>query len=58
MHGNVIGAAQCITMGRICHTAGMGVLAVELRIEMLSSKYSIISESSGLEAGNIKPNLP
>lgn len=24
MHGSVIGAAQCISMGRICHTAGNG----------------------------------
>lgn len=31
MHGNVIGAAQCITMGRICHTAGNGGSHWELK---------------------------
>lgn len=55
----VIGAPQDVAIGRICHIARNGdILAVELRIGMISSKYFNISISSDLEPRNVTPNLP
>lgn len=53
------GSTVCCAIGRICHIARNGdILAVELRIGMISSKYFNISVSSDLEPRNVTPNLP
>lgn len=55
----VIGAPQYVAVGRICHIAKNGdILAVELRIRIISSIYFKMSGSSDLKPRNVTPNLP